>query len=340
MWGIMGLFFLFVGAVVWILEHRRNAEFRGRPRKQLITIWWFSFSTMFFAHRENTVSTLGRFVLLVWLFVVLILTQSYTASLTSMLTVQQLSTGIQGLDSLRSSSDPIGYQVGSFARNYLIEELDIPESRLVQLDTPEDYARMLDLGPKKGGVVAVVDELPYIESFLSNNCKFQIVGQEFTKSGWGFAFPRDSPLAMDLSTAILTLSENGDLQRIHDKWLTRTSCDTQGETEIDSNRLSIGSFSGLFLICGVACIIALLIFALRILCQYSKYSKVVEENVELPVMERSVKRPTRLTSIKDLLSFVDKKEEEIKSVMKRKSSEKDKSHRTDPCSEGGSVSPT
>ncbi|KAJ4809137.1 Glutamate receptor [Rhynchospora pubera] len=341
MWGIMGLFFIFVGAVVWILEHRSNTEFRGPPRQQLITICWFSFSTMFFAHRENTVSTLGRFVLLVWLFVVLILTQSYTASLTSMLTVQQLSTGIQGLDSLRSSSDPIGYQVGSFARNYLIEELDIPESRLVQLDTPEDYARMLDLGPKKGGVAAVVDELPYIESFLSNNCKFQIVGPEFTKSGWGFAFPRDSPLAMDLSTAILTLSENGDLQRIHDKWLTRTSCDTQGETEIDSNRLSIGSFSGLFLICGVACIIALLIFALRILCQYSKYSsQVVEENVELPVMERSIRRPTRLTSIKDLLSFVDKKEEEIKSVMKRKSSEKDKSHRTDPCSEGGSVSPT
>ncbi|KAF3327955.1 ABC1 protein-like protein [Carex littledalei] len=59
---------------------------------------------------ENTVSTLGRFVLLVWLFVVLILTQSYTASLTSILTVQQLSTGIRGLDSLISRPDPIGYQ--------------------------------------------------------------------------------------------------------------------------------------------------------------------------------------------------------------------------------------
>ncbi|XP_078149348.1 glutamate receptor 3.4-like isoform X2 [Carex rostrata] len=186
MWALMGLFFLFVGAVVWILEHRTNHEFRGPPRKQFITICWFSFSTMFFAHRENTVSTLGRFVLLVWLFVVLILTQSYTASLTSLLTVQQLSTGIQGLDSLISSNEPIGYQVGSFARNYLIEELDIAESRLVQLDTPQDYARMLQLGPKKGGVAAVVDELPYIESFLSDNCKFQTVGQEFTKGGWGF----------------------------------------------------------------------------------------------------------------------------------------------------------
>jgi glutamate receptor, ionotropic, plant len=59
-------------------------------------------------------------------------------------------------------------------------------NRLVELKTPEDYANKLELGPRKGGVAAVVDELPYIESFLSNNCKFQIVGPEFTKSGWGF----------------------------------------------------------------------------------------------------------------------------------------------------------
>jgi Ligand-gated ion channel len=52
---------------------------------------------------------LGRFVLIMWLFVVLIITSSYTASLTSILTVQQLSSGIKGLDSLIASRDPIGY---------------------------------------------------------------------------------------------------------------------------------------------------------------------------------------------------------------------------------------
>jgi ionotropic glutamate receptor len=52
MWAIIGAFFLFVGAVVWILEHRFNPEFRGSPRKQMVTMFWFSFSTMFFAHSE------------------------------------------------------------------------------------------------------------------------------------------------------------------------------------------------------------------------------------------------------------------------------------------------
>ena len=97
-------------------------------------------------------STLGRFVLIIWLFVVLIINSSYTASLTSILTVQQLSTGIQGLDSLLSSSDPIGYQVGSFARSYMMDELGVPVSRLRELSIDE-YADSLQRGPGNGGVL-------------------------------------------------------------------------------------------------------------------------------------------------------------------------------------------
>ena len=40
MWCVTGAFFLFVGAVVWILYHRQNHEFRGPPSHQLITIFW------------------------------------------------------------------------------------------------------------------------------------------------------------------------------------------------------------------------------------------------------------------------------------------------------------
>ncbi|XP_062229586.1 glutamate receptor 3.5-like isoform X2 [Phragmites australis] len=52
MWCVTGALFIFVGIVVWILEHRTNEEFRGSPRRQFITIFWFSFSTMFFSHKH------------------------------------------------------------------------------------------------------------------------------------------------------------------------------------------------------------------------------------------------------------------------------------------------
>ncbi|KAH6795994.1 hypothetical protein C2S51_036980 [Perilla frutescens var. frutescens] len=322
MWAVTGIFFLFVGTVVWILEHRTNIEFRGPPSQQLATVFWFSFSTMFFAHRENTVSTLGRLVLILWLFVVLIINSSYTASLTSILTVQQLTSRVQGIDSLISSSDPIGIQDGSFAFNYLVNELNVAESRIRVMKTHDDYINALQSGPNNGGVAAIVDELPYVELFLaSTKCQFSIVGREFTKSGWGFAFQRDSPLAVDLSTAILQLSENGELQRIHDKWLSQESCSVQ-TNPIDENRLSFKSFWGLFLICGIACFVALTIFFCRVCLQFSRYSNIVEQqSEEAPDPVQTPRRTLRAKSFKNLIDFVDRKEAEIKESFRRKSGE-------------------
>nr|XP_023898716.1 glutamate receptor 3.2-like [Quercus suber]XP_023898717.1 glutamate receptor 3.2-like [Quercus suber] len=309
MWAVTAAFFLIIGTVVWILEHRINDEFRGPPRKQIATILWFSFSTMFFAHRENTVSTLGRVVIIIWLFVVLIINSSYTASLTSILTVQQLSSPITGIDSLVTSNERIGFQVGSFAENYLMEELNIPKSRLVALGSPEEYAVALE----NRTVAAVVDEQPYIELFLSDHCKFKIRGQEFTKSGWGFAFPRDSPLALDLSTAILTLSENGELQRIHDKWLSRKSCGSEATT-IESDELQLESFWGLFLICGAACFLALLIYFCLMLCQFSRHGIPEESDPSRGAGSHSAR-------VRTFLSFADEKEDVYKSKSKRKREE-------------------
>ncbi|KAH6782803.1 glutamate receptor 3.3 [Perilla frutescens var. hirtella] len=312
MWGVSAAFFIFIGIVVWILEHRTNDEFRGPPKQQLITILWFSLSTLFFAHRETTVSTLGRAVLIIWLFVVLIINSSYTASLTSILTVQQLYSPIKGIESLKDGDDPIGYQVGSYAQHYLTEGIGIPMSRLVALGSPEEFATALQRGPKKeGGVAAIVDERPYIELFLASQCKFRIIGQEFTKSGWGFAFPRDSPLAIDLSTAILTLSESGDLQRIHDKWLTTSACGTDN-TELESDQLHLKSFWGLYLLCGIACFLALLIYFIQIT---QRYRQAARDDI---ISSGGPASSSRSKRIQTLLSLIDEKEDQSRRDRKRR----------------------
>ncbi|CAN8295511.1 unnamed protein product [Cochlearia groenlandica] len=326
MWAVTGAFFLLVGAIIWILEHRFNQEFRGTPRRQIITIFWFSFSTMFFSHRENTVSALGRLVLIIWLFVVLIINSSYTASLTSILTVQQLTSRIEGIDSLITSNEPIGVQDGTFARNYLINELNIHPSRIVPLRDEEHYLSALQRGPKAaGGVAAIVDELPYIEVLLTNsNCKYRTVGQEFTRTGWGFAFQRDSPLAVDMSTAILQLSEEGELEKIHRKWLSyKHECSMQISNS-ENSQLSLKSFWGLFLICGITCFMAITIFFWRVFWQYQRLlpdSGDEERAREVSESSRSG-RGLRAPSFTELIKVVDKREAEIKELLKQKSSKK------------------
>ncbi|KAK7252620.1 hypothetical protein RIF29_36702 [Crotalaria pallida] len=316
MWCVTASFFILMGAVIWILEHRVNDDFRGPPKKQVVTIFWFSFSTMFFSHRENTVSTLGRFVLIIWLFVVLIINSSYTASLTSILTVQQLSSPIKGIESLVNGKEPIGYMQGSFVRNYLVEEIGIDASRLIPLKTPEESAKALKKGPQEGGVAAYIDERAYIELFLSTRCDFTIVGPEFTRNGWGFAFPRDSPLAVDLSTAILQIAENGDLQRIHDKWLLSSACLSQG-AKLEVERLNLKSFWGLYLICGLACFLALFIYLILILKQYSKH-----HSKDLELTDQSSGSGSGSSHLRTFLSFVDEKEETVKHRSKRRQTER------------------
>ncbi|KAK9725677.1 hypothetical protein RND81_05G161800 [Saponaria officinalis] len=312
MWCITAAFFIVVGCVVWILEHRLNDEFRGPPKKQIATILWFSCSTWFFAHRENTVSTLGRLVLIIWLFVVLIINSSYTASLTSMLTVQQLSSPVKDIHSLIASNEPIGYRDGSYAYDYLKDELKVPESHLISLKSEEDCAKALLNGPHNGGIGALVDKSAYMELFLSTRCEFTVVGQEFTKNGWGFAFPRDSPLATDMSTAILKLSENGDLQRIHDKWLLRSGACSSQDTQLQVDRLELRSFWGLFLIIGIACLVALIAYFVRMMVQYINHHDPPEEE------DPSSGQTSRSSRLHTFLSFADEKEEEIKRRAKKR----------------------
>lgn len=41
MWCTTGAFFLIMGAVVWIVEHRINPEFRGPPQRQVSNVLWY-----------------------------------------------------------------------------------------------------------------------------------------------------------------------------------------------------------------------------------------------------------------------------------------------------------
>ena len=52
LWITSGVFFVFIGFVVWVLEHRINEEFRGPPSHEIGTSLWYSFSTMIFAQSK------------------------------------------------------------------------------------------------------------------------------------------------------------------------------------------------------------------------------------------------------------------------------------------------
>lgn len=116
-----------------------------------------------------------------------------------------------------------------------------------------------------------------------------------------------------MSTAILKLSENGDLQRIHDKWLLRSACSSQG-TKLEVDRLQLKSFWGLYLLCGLACLFALFLFFLQTVRQFNRHCP--EQDIEL------TGRSLRSSRIQTFISFVDDKEEDVKIRSKRRNIER------------------
>ncbi|XP_010242322.1 PREDICTED: glutamate receptor 2.8-like [Nelumbo nucifera] len=261
LWLTIGALLIFTGFVVWVLEHRINADFRGPPQRQVGMIFWFSFSTLVFAHKEKILSNLSRFVMIIWVFVVLVLTSSYTASLTSMLTVEQLQPTITDIKDIIKNGEYVGFQEGSFVAG-LMESLNVNKSKLRAYGSIEEYHEALSKGSRCGGVSAIVDEMPYIKLFLAKYCnKYTLAGRTYKIAGFGFAFPKGSPLVADMSQAILNITEGAKMSEIeHESFGQQVDCLEQRESTVSSDSLTMESFRGLFLIAGVSSSFALFIF--------------------------------------------------------------------------------
>lgn len=135
------------------------------------------------------VSNLARFVVIVWLFVVLILTQSYTASLTSMLTIQQLQPTFSDLNELINKKESVGYPKGSFVYELLLDR-GFEKQKIKAYTSPEECDELLTKGTAKGGIAAAIDETPNLRLFLAKYCsKYTIVGPIFKTSGFAFVSP-------------------------------------------------------------------------------------------------------------------------------------------------------
>ncbi|KAM5554264.1 glutamate receptor 1.4, partial [Rosa sericea] len=254
LWMTSAGFFILTGFVVWVIERHTNKEFQGTPSQQIGTIFWFSFSTFVFAHREKLLNNSAKFVVIIWFFVVLILTSSYTATLTSMMTVKQMQLNARG--------NYIGYQGGSsLVTAHAVENLNFKGAK--PYSSVKAYADALSRGSKHGGVSAIVDEVPYIKVFLAKYSEgYSMIKTESTTNGFGFAFPKGSKLAHDMSIQIEKLREEGKLLEMEKAWFHYNGNHMFEDTTSPPNTLNLSSFRGLFLVSGVSSAFALFLFTI------------------------------------------------------------------------------
>ncbi|QCD80433.1 glutamate receptor [Vigna unguiculata] len=212
---------------------------------------------------EVVVKGCSRFVLMVWLVLAFVLMQSYTANLTSILTLDQLQPSFLNVNDLRREGYYVGYQGGSFVYDVLIDRFKFDPSRLRPYNNTGEYHDALKLGSKNGGVAAIFDEVPYLKLYLQEyGSNYIMSGPEYRNAGFGFAFPLKSNLTAYFSRGILNVMESGLMNEIEDKYFGKSSIGEDSSAETSSSEplsLSFHSFSGLFFISGISTLLALLV---------------------------------------------------------------------------------
>jgi ionotropic glutamate receptor len=121
----------------------------------------------------------------VWLLVVWILTSSYTASLSSMFTVQRLQAVNTDIEWLKSSNSKVGCDNDSFVRNYLEDVIGFNSENIITVSNESEYTGLFE----KKNITAAFLELPYKKVFINKHCKGYITTTTPTTykfGGFGF----------------------------------------------------------------------------------------------------------------------------------------------------------
>ena len=164
-------------------------------------------------------------MLVIWIFVVLVLTQCYAASLTSFLTIQQLKP--PNTDSvlleLIKKGEKVAYQ--SHIVYEPLKKLGFADSQLWRHHTLEDARDLMS----NGTVAAIIDEIPYNKLFLAKYCSnygyYDIVDKRLRADGFAFVSPQSLTmfvLFFSQSSLFAVQSHRTFLQQIHE--LRRKFC--------------------------------------------------------------------------------------------------------------------
>ncbi|KAF8095612.1 hypothetical protein N665_0329s0031 [Sinapis alba] len=236
LWMTSAAFFVLTGTIVWLIERPENTDFQGSWSQQIGVMLWFGFSTLVYAHREKLKHNLSRFVVTVWVFAVLILTTSYTATLTSMMTVQQIR--------FNSNKDFIGHLSGSLIANASLASTNINATNVKGLDNSTDYAKALF----NNSVAFIIDELPYLNVLLGEKPDhFLMVKPQITTNGFGFMFQKGDELVHLVSKEISELRTKGRLNEMAKTWFENRLPYIIDDT---SEPIDLYRFRGLFMITG------------------------------------------------------------------------------------------
>lgn len=173
--------------------------------------WWAVVTVVTVGYGDKTpTGKAGRIIATIWMFTGVLLISYFTASVSSILTVQRLDNNITTIQDLYNKS--VGTVKGSTAAEFLAST----KSYVVLFDSIEDAFLALD----DGKIKAIVYDAPVLRYYSRSDGagKVKIVGSVFERQSYGIALKSNSPYRESINQAILKLKEDGTYERIYQQW--------------------------------------------------------------------------------------------------------------------------
>ena len=189
---------LSVGLILWFIERRHNEHFGAHRQGLGASVWWTAaaMTQAGGAAGEKVPRTLpGRLLAMVWMVTSVIVFASFTAALTSQLTLRHLRGTVNGEADLRYVR--VAAIAGTETTEYLSHE------RIPYQVFPDAEAGLAALA--KGRIDALVYDRPLLlwlvnEHFSSS---LRVLDQTFDPQVYAIALPQGSPLRMPIDLALL-----------------------------------------------------------------------------------------------------------------------------------------
>ena len=204
-----------VAHLIWWVERDDTSE-RAFPRtysKGIVDAYWWAVVTMTTVGYGDKCPRrmAGRLIASVWMIVGIMWFAAFTATLSSTLTLDRIHPGtIQGLDDLD------GRRVAIIEGTTTEEHLRFTDMELVRTATLVDMVRLL----KAKEVDAIIYDAPPLLYLARHDPAVMVVGEMFAGQRYGVVFPENGreELKEIFNREIINLQQNGQYQRIYDKW--------------------------------------------------------------------------------------------------------------------------
>ncbi|MGP7734223.1 transporter substrate-binding domain-containing protein [Oceanimonas smirnovii] len=193
---------LAVGFVLWLVERRRNAEQFGGSAAEGIgaSFWWAAVTMTTVGYGDKApVTFAGRLVGLIWMFAGMIMVASFTAAITSSLTVNNLRTGIQGV------SDLPGKVVATI--NDTASQRYLEDERIRYQTYPNLTAAMESVLNGETDAIVYDRALLQYRNLQLGQQKLTVLPGVFAQQLYALALPDGSPLRAPISEQVLRVTE-------------------------------------------------------------------------------------------------------------------------------------